>query len=422
MATSLILIIDLGILGGMVWWLYKKQDTGVRNFFIPALTVKLLAGIVVGWIYFYYYGQGDTITYWQDGKLVAHKIITDPAGSLNFFWSDDVEFNGLVNTKPRSLFFVKISGLLAFVSAGHYGMMALLISFFAFWGAWYLFLKTQFFFPESRWPAAVAYLFYPSTVIWSSGLIKESLGLGALFFLAGFFLTIAGRNKVRNWEWILAVLSLWFGWSLKYYWIGVFLPLALTTLTVLFIRRWKPAIARFELIIWTMLVLVAFLIATGIHPNFYLHRIMEVILENNTEFMLLTDPDNAVNYPGLRATVPSMMMHAPAALLAGLLRPFVWETHNIFSLAAGLENFLLLLMILTGLPSLKRFITAPHRLVTLAVLVHIIMLAVFLALSTPNLGTLSRYKAGFIPFLVFISLYQNRWLERLWNPNPRLGT
>jgi hypothetical protein len=41
------------------------------------------------------------------------------------------------------------------------------------------------------------------------------------------------------------------------------------------------------------------------------------------------------------------------------------------------------------------------------------LLAIFLALSTPNFGTLSRYKIGFFPFLVFLTLYKNPLLGKI---------
>jgi len=46
------------------------------------------------------------------------------------------------------------------------------------------------------------------------------------------------------------------------------------------------------------------------------------------------------------------------------------------------------------------------------------VLAVFLALSTPNFGTLSRYRVGFIPFFVFLTACGNVLLERLQRRMP----
>ncbi len=45
-----------------------------------------------------------------------------------------------------------------------------------------------------------------------------------------------------------------------------------------------------------------------------------------------------------------------------------------------------------------------NRLIVMAALVFICVLCIFLALSTPNLGTLSRYRVGFLPFFVLLTL------------------
>ena len=197
MMVSLIFLIDLAILFWIARWLWLKQSAQMRTIFWPALAVKLLAGLAVGWIYFYHYDQGDTITYWYDGKLVAERIVSDPLSALNFYWDDGAfQWDGLINHRPRSLFFVKISGLLALLCGGSYWMMALIISFCSFLGAWYLCVKAIYFFPDARLPAILAFLFYPSVVFWSSGLIKESLGLGALYFLSGILLMLINQRKI----------------------------------------------------------------------------------------------------------------------------------------------------------------------------------------------------------------------------------
>lgn len=425
MMAALTILIDLSVLCGVAWWVYKKQPEPIKTFYWPALTLKLLAGAAVGWVYFYHYGQGDTISYWQDGKSLAEKIMSDPGGAWNFYWDENPDrqlMAGMIHDKPRSLFFVKIAGVLAFICGGNYWMMSGIISFISFLGAWYLFKQISHCFPLSRQAAAISFLFYPSVVFWSSGIIKESLGLGALFLLAGVFLKFITHEKINSWEWIVGLLSLWIGWNLKYYWIGVLMPVVITTVVVNLLKRGRPVMARFELVIWTGLFVIFLLIATSIHPNFYPHRFLEVIVQNNEEFMTLTDPKNAVHYNDLQPKASSVIANSPQALVAGLFRPFVWEAHNLLSLSAGLENILLLMLVVSALPSLTKLLNAPHRLLGFAIIIYIIILATFLALSTPNLGTLSRYKVGFLPFLVFLTFYRNPFVARLSNRLARINT
>ncbi len=418
MMVSMIFLIDLVILLAIARSFWLKQSDEMRLIFWPALAVKLLAGLAVGWIYFYYYGQGDTITYWHDGRLIADKILSDPLRALNFYWNDEAfEFDSLISIRPRSLFFVKITGLIAFLSGGSYWMMALIISFCSFLGAWYLCVKTISFFPGARMAAILAFLFYPSVVFWSSGLIKESLGLGALYFLSGILLMFINHRKVDGWEWVVALVSLWIGWNLKYYWMGVFIPIAITTVLVIMISSFKPAYKRFDLPIWTGLFILLLLGATSIHPNFYPNRILRVIWENNQEFMALTSSSNAIHYHDLSPSFNSVLLNMPQALASGIFRPFTWEAHNATSMVAGIENLLLAILALMAVPSLPKLFRSPNRILVVAIITYILILATFLALSTPNLGTLSRYKVGFLPFLVYLLLSHNPWLTKLMNRN-----
>jgi uncharacterized membrane protein len=136
-------------------------------------------------------------------------------------------------------------------------------------------------------------------------------------------------------------------------------------------------------------------------------------VQNNREFMDLSKPENVVNYSNLTPTAASVLINSPQALIAGLFRPFLWEGHTLLAIMAGFENLVLLFMIGTALISRPWLVSSNQRLICFAVLIYVLILAIFLALSTPNFGTLSRYKVGFLPFLVFISLYQNSIIERL---------
>ncbi|NOT74301.1 MAG: hypothetical protein HOP08_05180 [Cyclobacteriaceae bacterium] len=414
--TYLIAFINLLVLGCVAGSIYNRQPDNMKPLYRTALVVKLLAGFAVGWLYFYYYGEGDTITYWQDGKIVSDLIMDNPSGALRFFWNENADpelLPGLINLQQRSLFFAKISGILSLLTSGNYWLMSILISSVSFLGAWYIFRRVTDFFPSSDQAAALSFLFFPSVVFWSSGLIKESLGLASIFFLTAIFLNLCQYKKVKWGDGVLIILSLWIGWNLKYYWIGVFVPVILTTAIIIRLKHSFVFFQRFDGASWVVLFVIIFLTGTSIHPNFYPNRFLEVIVENNREFMLLTYPDNAVHYNDLSATFGSVLMNSPQALVAGFFRPFIWEGHHIISVAAGVENTVLLILFITSIISIKRFFSSPDRLMALAAIAYCVVLGIFLALSTPNFGTLSRYKIGFLPFLVFLTVYKNPFVNKM---------
>ena len=82
--------------------------------------------------------------------------------------------------------------------------------FISFLTAWKLFLQLQTY----RIPAAVA-LFLSVSRFWSSGLIKESLGLASIYVLVSLFLTWYRRGHVVWYNYILGVVAVWVGWNLN---------------------------------------------------------------------------------------------------------------------------------------------------------------------------------------------------------------
>ncbi|MFN5072360.1 MAG: hypothetical protein ACK5EY_09360, partial [Cyclobacteriaceae bacterium] len=81
------------------------------------------------------------------------------------------------------------------------------------------------------------------------------------------------------------------------------------------------------------------------------------------------------------------------------------ESFNFLSFFFSLENGVVLLLTLWSL-----FRWGKTRQVNswmIAVLLYTVVLALLLALSTPNFGSLARYKTGFMPFFVYLILFNH---------------
>ena len=115
-------------------------------------------------------------------------------------------------------------------------------------------------------------------------------------------------------------------------------------------------------------------------------------------------------------------LNIPAALQAAWLLPMLWQTEgNFLKVATAIENTIVLFLFLRLLYLLLRkkiyaFFakTPPHihtksatesyTLLLFCGLLYLVILSIFISLATPNMGTLVRYKVGFLPFFVFILL------------------
>jgi hypothetical protein len=100
-------------------------------------------------------------------------------------------------------------------------------------------------------------------------------------------------------------------------------------------------------------------------------------------------------------------------LFSGLFRPFIAEARTALQLLIALENLVLMVLTAGALTQVKRLASSKHRLLLLAILIYTILMCIFLALSTPNFGTLSRYRVGFLPYFVFLLTIENPLIYKL---------
>lgn len=408
--------LSMVILIVLTYYLVRQLKSADRGLFLSGLAAKILAGIALGLTYMYYYqGRGDTLQYWDESNVIAAQM-TSASKAMEILWSelpDSTLVSMGVQGVPRSFFFSKMAAIVSWMTGGNYWMMATVFSFVSFLAAWKLFRQLQ----SYRISAAVALLFFPSVVFWSSGLIKESLGLAAVYVLVSLFLALYRGGRVAWYDIALGLVAAWVGWNLKYYWIGILAPVLLATLTVGYMKQFWPFWKPMELWLGSALLVILLVVATGSHPNFYPERIASVVVESNAAFVRYSSPGGVIHFDNLQARAGSLLMNSPWALFSCLFRPWPGESESVVSLLASIENTALLLLVLFALPGIRQALQSPERLLAGGVITYSMLLAVFLALSSPNLGTLSRYKVGFLPFLVLVSVEANpklrRWLGRL---------
>jgi len=408
-------IINVGFLLFVAFRLWRKEHALLKPFFWPGLAVKCLAGLALGVIYQYHYRLGDTLAYFNDGAQLTALARVDPIAYLKFLWDGNESFavwRALDLQEPRALFMAKITSVVNLFTHDDYWVTSLYFSYLPFLGAWLLVKAIVRLDATLRDAAVFALLFFPSAVFWSAGLIKEGMAMGCLFYLTVIFLKIWQGLRVAWWQAVLALVCLWLAWGLKYYYVAIYFPVATAALVAQFIFRKVHGAFVVKLVLWGLVVLIPLLLTTFIHPNFYPEQFLEVIVSNYEAFHAISQPEDVIAYPNLQPTALSMLLHAPGALVAGLFRPFPWEAGNALQVVASAENVLLFVLIVAALTNLKRASASPYRMLAGSIVLYTVLLCVFLALSTPNYGTLSRYRVGFLPFLVLLISIENPLLRR----------
>ncbi|SDX60998.1 hypothetical protein [Hymenobacter psychrophilus] len=417
MKITIALLLNTGLLWLLWRWLRRVRPLPqVGRWVLPTLALKLLVTaftlvkLTEDALYFMDWSRRMTDQLWQAPGQWLQMLPTD-----EFHWQGAaLVFHGFSNT----LFLVKLLSVLNLASLGSAGLNALYLSVFSFVGSWELVRQLRRLWPEAVPLAAVgAFLLWPTVLYWTSGLTKESLlvGSGALV-LAAVLRLAYGPPAGRGWvvAGLLAAALLHF--KMRYFF-AVVLFGVLAGLGLIRVLQ-QLGLARHRLVQAALLLgllagggWAAGEVSTLFRPNKFTSQ-----LQRNYTVLLRASANRPhLHYPNLQPTTASVLQHAPLAALNTLVRPWPWEGDSVRYVAAGLENLLLLTLLGVALMAIMRGHAGrlPFAVVA-ALLLYCLLLAALLGLTTPNLGTLSRYRTTFLPFLLLLLLQNNyvrRWLK-----------
>ena len=145
----------------------------LRPWFWPVLTLKLLGGLALGWLYLYFYPQGgDTLTMQWEAQRVTDWIATPNGDFGQLLWPRQSGGAMLPIRYPafsNSYFFVRLLALLNFLTHSNYWLNGLWLSVCAFGGSWLLTRELGRVVPGARYGIMLGALFWPSVILWMAG-------------------------------------------------------------------------------------------------------------------------------------------------------------------------------------------------------------------------------------------------------------
>ncbi|AHJ97459.1 hypothetical protein [Hymenobacter swuensis] len=412
-------LLALSLNAGLLWlllrWLPRvRQLPVVGRWVLPTLGLKLVAtGLSVLLLsedakYFLLWAARLNQQLWLAPGQWLHMLFTDA-----FVWDSwKLVFHGFSNT----LFIIKLLSVLNLASLGNALLNGCYLSLFSFMGSWELIRQLRL-----RWPAAapgpgvVAFLLWPTVVYWTSGLTKESLlvGSGALVLALVIQLGYGKSGATGRAVVALFVVSL-LHFKMRYFFAVVLFGTLAGLALILVVQRLEGARSRLAQTVLMLLLLTGGgWAASEVSPVFRANKFTSQLQRNYSDLLKSSRYRPHLEYPALQPTTASVIRHAPLAVASTLARPWPWEGGTLLYVIAGLENLGLLLVLLLAVVAVVR--QRPGRLpfaLVLALLVYCLVLASLLGLTTPNLGTLNRYRVTFLPFLLLLAL-QNEYAARL---------
>jgi len=397
----------------------------LHQYYIPALSVRIVGSLGLGLVYQYYYGYGgDTGSYFYNSKLIAEYFTTDPGTYFDLVFKPVATTIDLRKTIPwndsvfgyneANFFPIRILAVLQLFTFGTYLPSSLFFAVIAFSGSWKLYLAFVNMFPALYKQFAIALLFMPSVFFWGSGILKDTICMSALcwLFYSSYDFLILGRNWLKNA--IIIFLCTIVIVIIKSYIALAFLPGMLIWIFLTYKNRIRSQALR--------TVAMPFLIFLILLGSFYLFgkiseqdaRFSAEQIQNQAVVInsTIVEAGSAVNIGVTSGMGPAQLLRiAPLAIFTAIFRPFLFEIRNPLMLLSAIEGTYILYLFLQVI--FKTGVTRSFRIVmgTPLVLFSIIFTIGFafaVGFSTSNFGTLVRYKIPLIPFFIaslFIIIY-----------------
>jgi len=443
-------IFNLAFIGFLFWVFYKKQAqlSPLKKYFFPALLLKLVAGITIGLVYQWYASLGkgaDTIGLFWDGVYMNNLAWETPLRYLDFLffsnWELDQDIFQHFNIKnPRGVIFSKFISIFNFFTFNNHWLTGLYFSSLSFLGLWFCANTLVSIWKKTKWAVIISFFYLPSVVFWSSGIMKESLLMACVGIFVSLFLiqiekyksyqlnafldiklfphkkniqglsldrppeSIYKTNTLSAFKLFIILILTYIILQLKYYYLAVLLPTVLS-LAIVKLSKYQWVL-KHQTLSFFLIFSLTLLIASNLHPNLNLDFVLKAIVKNNLIMMERTDDlNNLIHFQNLSPDFSSLLQNLPIAFWEGLARPYLWEEGHWFKKMASLETTTLMLLILYNLFSIRKIkIQQEWKVYLISCLTYILLLEVLLTLAAPNLGNLTRYKVGYLPFLVYILL------------------
>lgn len=389
-----------------------------RPYFIPALTLKFAGAIGLGLVYLFYYGGGDTFNYYRHSSLIykafgdsfnaGFKLLMTSGGTYDPATSKYTSQMFWYQAGSTEYLVARIAAVMGLLCFNTYTVIGLFFAIVSFTGLWALYITLVKIRPQLYKEMAIATFFIPSVYFWGSGLMKDSLCLGALGWVFYCFYkgAIQKRDLLRSF--LVGGFTAYMLILIKVYILLCFLPAALLWVFDENGERIKNKVIKFvaKPVLITMGLGVAYFAATNLtkgDDHYDIDKIGErsKITADYLYEVSVRQNGSAYTLGQLDGSIGSMVKLAPQAIGTSLFRPFLWEVHNPVMLLSALESLFLLgftLRIFWRTGVLRTFSVVAQTPVLILCFVFTLGFAASVGITSNNFGTLVRYKIPMIPF------------------------
>ena len=409
----------LAVLYLLAFWVRPAvTNQFTKPFFIPALTLKFVGAVAVGLIYQFYYGGGDTFNYYYHSKIIhtafdhsfstGWKLLLDDGSGSSTDTAPYVAQMFWHQAGSKEYFLSRIVAFLGLFCFNNYTVISLFFATISFSGIWAMYITFAKIRPHVYKQLALAVFYMPSMFFWGSGILKDTICMGAL----GWFFYAMYRGGIQRQSLLKCILiglvAAYLILAIKAYILLCFLPAALLWVFNETNARIKNSTLRLVarplfLVLGGAMAVYAVTNLTKGDNQYDVDKIGERSKITSDYLYQTSLEQNGSGYSlgKLDGSIGGMVKLAPQAIGTTLFRPFIWETRNPVMLLSALEAGFFLFFTLrifwrTGVVRTLGIIGKNP--VLLLCFVFSLVFSASVGITSSNFGTLVRYRIPMIPF------------------------
>jgi hypothetical protein len=388
-----------------------------KQYFIPALTLKLVGGLAFGIIFNTLYG-GDTNQYYRMTGVIHEAFGNSFSDGIRLLFIKNQNSDPSLSFYTSRMFWlgrdsteflpIQIGAIIGLFCFNNYSVITVGFATLSFTGMWAMYMTFVKLRPQIYKELAIAVFYIPSVFFWGSGLMKDSICLGALgwIFYAFYRGLVERKNLMRCL--LIGYLAGYVLISTKIYILLAFMPPALLWVFNDYSTRFGSATMRAVakpvlLTVGTGIALIALTSLSKLDSRFDVDKIGAQSKLTADYLLSVSQAQNGSGYSlGTQdGTIGGMIKLAPQAVIVSLFRPFIWEAHNPTMLLSAIEASYFIFLTLrifrrVGIGRTFKAISSSPAL-TLCFVFSLIF-AIAVGVSSSNFGTLVRYKIPLMPF------------------------
>ncbi|MBO7133342.1 MAG: hypothetical protein J6W06_04195 [Bacteroidales bacterium] len=406
----------------IVWFisLFKyKNDDETRRYFYLGFFYKIACCIGFAVIYdFYYHWAGDTYYYYLASTRLGQVLFQDPSSYFRIML-DSIDYTNIQTLSPGLAYYPvlrdpsryavhRFLSPFAILGGDNYYTINICLSLFLFLLNWEFFQYIRKKINCDDKITFICVMLVPSVGFWSSALMKDSFTFTFNLVFIMCFAKIFFDRKIRISTILGLILSAYIVKELKVYILYAAIAGCMVWLGSGYLKRVKSVFFKF--------IVAPLLVVTVAFGGMYALRFLSSNVGGNygdVDSMLsqasVTQQDLKQEYyeghsfdiGDFDGSLGGLITMGPKAVIAGLYRPFIFESETAVMLLSGLENTALLLLTLyvffkAGIKyTIKQILGNPF--VSMCLLFSVV-LALGIGISTSNFGALVRFKIPLIPF------------------------